>query len=395
VANEPAFLSLFSGVGGFDLGLERAGWRCVGQCEIDPWRRGILARHWPDVPRWDDVRSVQLADGREGDARDGRQADGAPQRPDASRADLICGGFPCQDLSVAGKRAGLKGERSGLFFEAMRIVAAVQPRWVLLENVPGLLSSHGGRDFAVVLASLAELGYGVAWRVLDSRYFGVAQRRRRVFIVGHLGARSPAPFRAFLEGGEGNPAAGEPSGEEVAGSLGGGSGKRGWCNDLDRSGAFVTAPTLTAANDPSRSPQSSEVTQQIEAVIRARTAFALRRDPDGVGNVHNTNFVTHALTGEGHDASEDGTGRGTPLVAHALCAHQVKGGDPTTDNYVARSGVRRLTPVECCRLQGFPDDWLGTPNEPPDSPRYAALGDAVTVPVIEWIGRQLLIWRGR
>jgi len=100
--------------------------------------------------------------------------------------------------------------------------------------------------------------------------------------------------------------------------------------------------------------------------------------------------VTHALTGEGHDASEDGTGRGTPLVAHALCSHQVKGGDPTTDNYVACSGVRRLTPVECCRLQGFPDDWLGTPNEPPDSPRYAALGDAVTVPVIEWIGRRLI-----
>jgi DNA (cytosine-5)-methyltransferase 1 len=151
------FGSLFAGVGGFDLGFERVGMRCLWQVEIDKFCLGVLERHWPDVRRYIDVREV------------GRRNLGA--------VDLVGGGFPCQDVSLAGKRAGLAGVKSGLWFEFHRVLEELRPRWVVAENVPGLLSSNGGRDLGIVVQGLAEIGYGVAWRVLDAQHFGVAQRR--------------------------------------------------------------------------------------------------------------------------------------------------------------------------------------------------------------------------
>lgn len=167
----PTFGSLFAGVGGFDLGLEAAGWNCGWQVEWDKHCQQILARHWPDVPRWSDVCDVN----------------GAELPP----VDLISFGSPCQDLSVAGKRAGLDGSRSGLFHEAVRIIkemrdatGGVQPVWGIWENVVGALSSNRGADFGAVLDSLADAGALVLeWAVLDARWFGVPQRRRRVFVV--------------------------------------------------------------------------------------------------------------------------------------------------------------------------------------------------------------------
>src|SRR6266508_4819062 len=139
------FLSLFAGIGGFDLALTRLGIRCVGQVEIDPVCRSILARHFPEVPRHDDVRTT-IAWWH------------THPRP---AVDLICAGWPCQDVSQAGSRAGLAGTRTGLFFALASVVGALSPRWLLLENVPGLLSSNHGADFQTVLATLDELGYGV------------------------------------------------------------------------------------------------------------------------------------------------------------------------------------------------------------------------------------------
>ena len=156
--------SLFSGIGGIDLGLDRSGWECKWQCEIEPFCVKVLDKHWPQVKKYHDIREVKPSE--------------------LEPVDLICGGFPCQDLSVAGRRAGLAGKRSGLFYEFMRIADECAPTWVLIENVPGLLSSNGGRDMGAVLGTLGELGYGWAYRVLDAQYLGVAQRRRRVFIVG-------------------------------------------------------------------------------------------------------------------------------------------------------------------------------------------------------------------
>lgn len=175
------FVSLFAGVGGFDLGLTRSGHECVGQVEIDKHARAVLDLQFPDVPKHNDVTTaIEWAD----------------EIGLTGNIDLVCGGFPCQDLSVAGKRAGLSGARSGLFYDALRFATHTKGKTILLENVPGLLSSNQGRDFGVLLTALAESGYSnIEWRVLDSQFFGVPQRRRRIFIIASVGTE---PFRQIL-----------------------------------------------------------------------------------------------------------------------------------------------------------------------------------------------------
>ena len=338
--------STFTGIGGIDLGLERAGMRIVWQCESDAYRREVLARRFPGVPCCEDIREINpaarpawIGTGRRAVGGDGLRATADATLIDAEGIDLLCGGFPCQDVSVAGRRAGLAGSRSGLFYEFARIAESLRPRWLLVENVPGLLSSHGGRDFGVVLGALADLGYGLGWRILDSRFFGVPQRRRRVFIVGTLADGDPraAAERAGQVLAVGTRCKGHSSTrgearEEVTGTLGGGSGNRGFCDDFDRSGAFVTS-------------------------------FYMIQDPI--------------------DELD-----GTPSLGRKSGGRSDQG---QNTNYVpAGFGVRRLTPRECERLQGFPDNW----TDGPDSRRYAALGDAVTVNVAEWIGRRILAAKG-
>lgn len=158
--------SLFTGIGGFDIGFERAGFDVTFQCEINKFCRSILKRHWPEVPLHENIKELRAAD--------------------IPVCDVWAGGFPCQDVSLArmGARAGLRGKRSGLFYDFARLIGEARPRVVLLENVAGLLSSHRGRDFGVVIGTLAELGYSVGWRLLNSKNFGVPQSRQRVYIVG-------------------------------------------------------------------------------------------------------------------------------------------------------------------------------------------------------------------
>ena len=196
-------VSLFAGVGGFDLALERNGVPVVASVEIDKNARKVLAKQFPNSAILEDVKEVtgeQLF-------KLGFESDG-----------IIVGGFPCQDLSVAGKRAGLAGDRSGLFFEVTRILEETKAKYFILENVPGLLSSNKGRDMGTVVGTLDELGYSVAWRVLDAQYFGVPQRRRRVFIVGCLGDdwRSPAQILSLIEGRTGYLEASESKGKDSA-----------------------------------------------------------------------------------------------------------------------------------------------------------------------------------
>jgi DNA (cytosine-5)-methyltransferase 1 len=180
-------VSLFAGVGGFDLALERAGVKVVASVEIDKKAQEVLRRHFPDSTIFGDISGVT-----------GGQLISAGFIPESG---IITGGFPCQDLSVAGKRAGLGGERSGLFWQICRLLDETRAQSFILENVPGLLSSNNGRDMAVVLEALVKLGYRVAWRVCDAQFYGVPQRRRRIFIVGCLGdtGRSPEEILAIGE----------------------------------------------------------------------------------------------------------------------------------------------------------------------------------------------------
>ena len=232
--------SFFSGVGGLDLGFERAGIETVSMCEIEPYASSVLATHWPDVVNHGDIVALaekELKGGKEGDyqfpaevqqaadevQRSSRPADnqgGASGSDDWKRADIWSGGFPCQDLSVAGKRAGFSGSRSSLAFTYLDLVERFRPRWLVLENVPGLFTSNGGRDFLRLLSEVDQLGYGVAWRTLDARYFGVPQRRRRVFIVASLGTDSASEVLFECEGGCGHSSASQSSWQGASSNAG-------------------------------------------------------------------------------------------------------------------------------------------------------------------------------
>jgi DNA (cytosine-5)-methyltransferase 1 len=197
-------VSLFAGVGGFDLALERAGVKVVASVEIDKKASAVLAKHFPNSKLFGDITGVT-----------GEQLIAAGFKPERG---IITGGFPCQDLSVAGKRAGLGGARSGLFWEICRLLDETRAQNFILENVPGLLSSNHGKDMAVVLEALVERGYRVAYRVLDAQHFGVPQRRRRVFIVGSLGntGRAPEEILAISEGRAGHLAKSESKRKNIA-----------------------------------------------------------------------------------------------------------------------------------------------------------------------------------
>ncbi len=293
--------SFFAGIGGFDLGFENAGMETVWQCEKKDFCLDILSKHWPDVPRQEDITEVQ--------------ADDIPQ------ADIWVGGFPCQDVSLArmGPRRGLRGSQSGLFYDFARLIEQRRPEVVVLENVAALLSSHDGRDFAIILRTLADIGYGVAWRVLDSRHFGIPQSRSRVFIVGSLRGADAAGSVLF------EPECGDRDSEK-----GGSNGKK------------------------SLSP------------------FAI-----SVGD------------------SERGY---VKKLAHCLYAESARHtGTDWSRNYVSypEGRVRRLTPLETERLQGFPDGWTLPAKQygsidTLDSARYHACGNAVSVPVVQWIGERIV-----
>ena len=232
-------VSLFAGVGGFDLALERAGVTVVASCEIDKHARGVLQQQFPNSTLINDVKDVTGDQLRElgFDGSDG----------------IIVGGFPCQDLSVAGKRAGLGGARSGLFWEICRILDETKAKWFVLENVPGLLSSQSGADMGAVLGALVERGYGVAYRILDAQHFGVPQRRRRVFIVGCLGdnGRAPAEVLSLIEGMRGNLETSNKKRKATSASTDASTDKASWWDGSD------IADTLTRKGDDQRMPDKN------------------------------------------------------------------------------------------------------------------------------------------
>lgn len=433
------FGSVCSGIEAASVAWKPLGWECAFMSEIVEAPRSVLTHHHGRTPLHGDFTTIQ--------------------RGDYADIDVLVGGTPCQSFSVAGLRGGMADARGNLALEYLRLADRLRARWLVWENVPGVLSSNEGRDFGSFLGGLGQLGYGFAYRVLDAQFFGLAQRRKRVFVVGYLGDWRRAAAVLFEPASlRGHPAPRRKTGESVAPTIssrptgGGGLG-----TDFDLDGGLIS---------------------------RCLTAHPARIDAES-----ETFVVTHSLRGEGHDASEGGTGRGTPIIpcepytlairgrdgghdlewrqdgtANALLtpnggragigvgaiAYSIQAGalrenpDSGPDGvgvqegiaytveaqaevqavaftqnqrdelremdiagalaaepgmkqqtYVrTRSAVRRLTPRECERLQGFPDDYTAVPRKGrnstmADGPRYKCLGNSMAVPVMAWIGRRI------
>ena len=299
------YLSVCSGIEAATVAWHPLGWTPVAFSEVDAFPSAVLAHHYPSVPNLGDMTKFQ-------------------EWPDAD-VDVLVGGTPCQSFSVAGLRAGLADPRGNLMLTYLAIARRYRPRWLVWENVPGVLSSNRGRDFGTFLGGLAECGYGFAYRVLDAQYFGLAQRRKRVFVVGHLGDWRRAAAVLF----ERHSLSGHPAPRRETGQI---------------------APTVPA-----------------------------RRSAGG---------------GLGTDFDCDGG-----LIAGAVTSKWAKGtGGPAGAGMTPMIAVRRLTPRECERLQGFPDDWTLIPyrgKQAADGPRYKALGNSMAVPCMYWIGRRIQMVEGR
>ena len=364
--------SLFAGVGGFDLGFERAGWKTIWQVEKEPFCQAVLKTRFPHAERFGDI--VKCG------------------RHNLAPVDVITAGVPCQDVSVAGLRAGLKGKRTGLFYHFARILRELRPTWFVFENVPGLLSSNKGRDLAEVYRVLmVECGYGVERRCLDSQFFGVAQRRVRLFIVGRFGAPCPPEILFEPTGSEGNPAPGGETGKDVAASIVGRIGKGGFTdpvNDNIIASCLDGSPCADREAEHSRlvaygiyNEATPKIGNNIMPTIRARTA--------GGGSTQVFAFESRfARNGCGAPSSvvpplkaESRRGDGCPLVAGTL-RHLGSGGP---DDNEAQGAHLVCSPTDSHRVR----DFAGLP-EGLDSARYRALGNAVTVQVAEWIAGRII-----
>lgn len=412
---------LFAGISGFGQGFERHGIETKWHVEIDKTAQSVLRRHYPNTLLLDDVRTV-----------------GAHNLP---RVDVITFGSPCQDLSVAGRRKGLAGERSGLFYEAIRIIGELKPSFAIWENVPGAFSSNNGRDFAYVLAAFLECGArDIAWATLDAQHFGVAQRRRRVFVVADFTGERAGEILFIPESGTGDFAAVRGTGEGTPATVIKGAAIGRQPHNGPQWGEFLTDDTCYTLN-------ASEV-----HAVQAFTPIGHAEYTEGVGAIRATGgdagggsetLVAQTLASgketvgtllanagtkqwlgnqEGFSgdyfitvgtlaASGAGTarpaGQGNELdfliptseIAKTITSNYGKQPDnsdsSTPGNFVTNSahGVRRLTPVECERLQGFPDNWTAQDHEGgviSDSARYRMLGNAVCANVAEWIGKRIV-----
>ena len=379
------FLDFFSGVGGFRHGLELAGMKCIGFCEKDKFARKSYEAMYDTKGEWfhDDITTID------------------PTR--LPKADLWCAGSPCQNVSIAGKRAGLYGERSGLFFTFVELIKSQKeedkPEWVLLENVKGLLSSGGGRDYLDYLSILDESGYDLEWQVFNSKDYGVPQNRERIYTIGHLrrkGRRQVLPISREssshlkqLVGGMQSYRVYDPSG--IATTLVGEGGGLG-----AKTGLYLIDQSLT---EPKLTEEARCITARYTAGATKRTAMnsgVLEVQPnltEGIKVRNGTKLgYQFAEVGDSVDLSYPSSltrrarvGRG---IAHNLsCSCQM--GAVVWNGRVVK--IRRLTPKECFRLQGFSDDLFEKAKAVnSDAQLYKQAGNGVTVPVVYAIGCAIL-----
>jgi DNA (cytosine-5)-methyltransferase 1 len=405
-------VSLFAGVGGFDLAFKRAGIKVTAAVEIDKKCRDVLALQFPETKLFEDVKGVT-----------GEQIRATGFIPERG---IIAGGFPCQDLSIAGLRKGLGGERSGLFHEIIRLTDELKPQFLILENVAGLLSSKQGKDMGIVITALVERGYGVCWRMLDSQNFGVPQRRRRIFIVASLGDhRRPVEILFERESGFWNLETSRKKRKIVTRkaetSVAVNSFQKAKrAQSVDDYESWVEAEIVPTLNvfDSGDSRTTTIVTQEPvlfegnrvgdPRVHESVSPSVIARWGTGGNNVpltlaqrqSNSEFVmdkiSSTVTAHEHKQFSDLIIDDEPkafdtynqVVTEMNQTLSAAASDSSHYGTIWKdSTVRRLTPKECERLQGFPDDWTASQA---DSSRYKMMGNAVTVPVVEWIARRMV-----
>ena len=398
------------------------GWEPVWFSEIEAFPSAVLNHHYPEVPNLGDMTKIH---------------EDETYQKTAGTIDIFCGGTPCQSFSVAGLRKGLEDPRGNLALHFLRIVDDLRPRWVVWENVPGVLSSSGGRDFGSFLGALGQLGYGFAYRVLDAQYFGVAQRRRRVFVVGYIGGwRGAAAVLFDTESLRGNPSPGREAGQGIAGRVAQsskGSGGIGYSNQelFSQNGDGLITPedmqitgAQCAGDFKSLSDQQAGNGKFVATVIKGA---AIGRKPENGpqygevlqdGSCYTLNCMErHAVAyGFNGDQSEKTRSMGEkeeqsptlradgpshvsvvsrPLMATSTNSTMDSLNETTTAWAWELIEIRRLTPRECERLQGFSDNFTRIPyrgkpaSQCPDGPRYKALGNSMAVPVMRWIGEQI------
>ena len=340
--------SFFSGVGGLDLGFERAGIETVSVSEIDPYANAVLAERFSDAPNLGSITEVDTND-----------------IPDA---DIWSGGFPCQDLSVAGKRAGFAGKRSSLAFTFLDLVEQRRPRWLVLENVPGLFSSNNGADFGRLLYEMEQLGYGVSWRTLDARYFGVAQRRRRVFLVASLESDRAAEVLLECEGCERHPT---PSQPERQGATSGASDGSGIAGAITRRFSQGVNSTVDEPLIISSSANSNRV-RATDGLARRLDNQQEVDDPQRVGCFEMWDFPDDSINPSLNAL------RARDQIAYTLTS-------PTGGG--RRDKIPMTTSNATVGGTAEEDDLLPVGL---DSHRYRCCGNGVVAPVAEWIGRRIV-----
>ena len=299
------YLSVCSGVEAATVAWHGLGFNPLAFSEIEPFPSAVLSKHYPNVPNLGDMTKY-----KEWNLN--------------GTVELLVGGTPCQSFSVAGLRKGLEDPRGNLALTYVGILDKFRPKWFVWENVPGVLSSNGGRDFGSFLGALVELGYGFAYRVLDAQNFGVAQRRRRVFVVGCLGGWESAAKVLFES-------------ESLSGNI----------------------------------KQSKKTRKNITKYPPDCVGTLCARDYKGIGSFDHDKMIVHAANK-------------CPTMT-ADMAGPTHSGPKVMQNMA----VRRLTEIECERLQGFPDNYTNIKENCPRGPRYKALGNSMAVPVMRWIGERI------
>jgi DNA (cytosine-5)-methyltransferase 1 len=401
------YISVCSGIEAASVAWHDMGWEPVAFSEIEPFPSEVLKIRFPNTPNWGDMTKFNTW-------------------PDAN-VNLLVGGTPCQSFSVAGLRQGLKDPRGNLMLTFLAIAERYKPKWIVWENVPGVLSSNGGKDFGSFLGALGELGYGWAYRVLDAQWFGVAQRRKRVFVVGCLGDQRAAAEVLFeSEGVSRNPAPSREKRQAVTGateeSVGGGK----WWDGGD------TSATLTTRSGGQYMPDKDNFQAVIQPTIIDRTAFnqgenaqyepkieesettpsLVARGPHAVAqpiavdtfnqttNEHTTQTLGSSATDVNHywavmypQVVDWRTTQVDENMTQTLKTDLAKMSGPCISS--PPMAIRRLTPEECEKLQGFPRNWTRIPwkkkpaEDCPDGPRYKACGNSMAVPVMRWIGQRI------